>query len=88
MRDLPGVNEISKSDNDCNLQVKRVKDLAKLKLDVSDYILALAQNMDVEQAKTLKEPKEYVISYDPKVSATVNKNEEINNTNNKEEEER
>ena len=59
MRDLPGVHDISKPDRECNKEVKRIIDLAKLPVD--KYILAVTQELTVEEAKRLEEKKEYIV---------------------------
>ena len=62
MREFSNVNEIGKADSDYNKDVRNLKGLAALQLIVYDYIVAIRENMTVEEARTLREKKEYVVS--------------------------
>ena len=70
MREFSKVNEIGKADSDCNKYVRNLKGLAALQLIVYDYIVAIRENMTVEEARTLREKKEYVVSSSNSVNKT------------------
>lgn len=70
MREFPNVNEIGKTDSGYNIDVRRLKGLAALQLIVNDYIVAIRENMTIEEARALREKKEYVVSSSNSVNKT------------------